>query len=520
VRISSKRLPRWFVAIVVLGTVGRLGAQPKSEEEWKQLAEKGSAEEKRRLAQSYDSVLRAFWVSVPISDGEAAKWYSKAADQGDTASMTSLASMYLTGRGVEKSLDKRIQLLRRAAQLGDVWAMSSLASDYFGGSNGLAEDRVMGYALMDVQVREVRCVVTNRNREVEEAQTAASVSEADTAVPDYVLRSSPEVRDKWLEVRKERIEELKKNIDHQKGNFGSARKELDLWVGIRATFRKLVTESALASATKLADQLEGDLKDSFHSACLAPEGLGSVSSQRAHSAMSGTSESASVAIERIRTARYAPMPEPKVFPGASGTSLAVENRTNLVINLYLKGPTTHSLNMAPSSSATLTLTAGRYEVAAEIPDSSTVPFYAEQTFNAETNYQQVFLMSESKAGAKPPALPPITGSRPIAPAPAQESLESAQQTGTPSDSQQVFDAIDGQVSVSRAGVQFRNLHKPKDSFTLTCAEILIAAPGTAITSALKKNVVYIKTSARFYTFQVPGDPATLTRAMKNACPSR
>ena len=74
--IPSRRLPRWFVAIVVLGTVGRLGAQPKSEEEWKQLAEKGSAGAKFLLATAYDSEgpLNSRWgISVSKNDSEAAR---------------------------------------------------------------------------------------------------------------------------------------------------------------------------------------------------------------------------------------------------------------------------------------------------------------------------------------------------------------------------------------------------------------------------------------------------------------
>jgi hypothetical protein len=400
--IPSRRLPRWFVAIVVLGTVGRLGAQPKSEEEWKQLAEKGSAGAKFLLATAYDSEgpLNSRWgISVSKNDSEAARWYSKAASQGDIASMVILAEMYFEGRGVEKSQDsqdKRIQLLWRAGRRGHTGAMSILSGDYSVGMNGLPRDIVTAYALSDVTIRENRCEVTNRSKEIEEAQAAASVNAADSAVPDSVLKSPLELRDKWLEVRKERIEELKEDIEFKTKQLGSDRKILEADVSIRASMRRLHTESSLAAATKLADQMENDLRDSFHSACLAPETPGSVSGQHPQSTMSGSSETASMATERIRSSRYAPMPEPKALPDASGTTFTVENKTKLPISVYLNGSTSRALTVLPSSSASATITPGRYQIAAEIPNSGVTPFYGEQTFNAGTKYQQVFLMSEAR----------------------------------------------------------------------------------------------------------------------------
>jgi hypothetical protein len=62
--------------------------------------------------------------------------------------------------------------------------------------------------------------------------------------------------------------------------------------------------------------------------------------------------------------------------------------------------------------------------------------------------------------------------------PAKISTKQGEQK--PPDSPQVFDAIDGPVPLSSAGVQFRNLHKPKDGFTLTCSQILLAAPAAEL----------------------------------------
>jgi hypothetical protein len=345
----------------------------------------------------------------------------------------------------------------------------------------------------------------------------------------------------------------------------------------------------------------------------------------------------SAAIERIRGARHASMPDEKCSSGESGTTLTVENGTNLLIRYLLKGPTSQAVTVEPSLSIKVTLTPGTYQVAAEIPNSSMMPFYGERTFNAGTQCRQLFYMSGGGAATVPtpaasqtsgvrsdavenepttrtaggkdtftfdvrytpsamslyksglltisrkgfdlkrmdkgglrdefscpcseleqikggfwgldgsfliktkdrnirlyggitrdelagaiqqacslpaPAPPPTTGSRPIAPQVVQQSVESAQQVKAPSDSPQVFDAIDGQVSVSSAGIQFRNLHKPKDSFTLTCAEVLNVTPVSQI------KVIKIRTAARDYFFRIRGDPTIVIDAMKDACATR
>jgi TPR repeat protein len=101
------------------------------------------------------------------------------------------------------------------------------------------------------------------------------------------------------------------------------------------------------------------------------------------------------AIERIRASRYARLPDPTSLLGGSGTTLTIENRTKFAVNVYLKGATIQSLTIAPSLSLVVNLVPGRYQVAAEIPDSATVPLFNELTLNAGTQYRQLFYMSES-----------------------------------------------------------------------------------------------------------------------------
>ncbi len=55
---------------------------------------------------------------VPKDFSEAAKWYRKAADQGDAAAQLSLAKMYALGNGVPKDVSESISLVRKAAEQG------------------------------------------------------------------------------------------------------------------------------------------------------------------------------------------------------------------------------------------------------------------------------------------------------------------------------------------------------------------------------------------------------------------
>ena len=57
---------------------------------------------------------------------EAAKWFRKAAEQGDADAKTLLAMMYYAGHGVDKDIDKAIELYQQAARQGDVTAKEIL----------------------------------------------------------------------------------------------------------------------------------------------------------------------------------------------------------------------------------------------------------------------------------------------------------------------------------------------------------------------------------------------------------
>ena len=65
-------------------------------------------------------------MGVPQSDQEAARWYLKAANQGDAGAQTIVGMMYMQGQGVEKDEVQAKSWLRKAVAQGDTTAQRQL----------------------------------------------------------------------------------------------------------------------------------------------------------------------------------------------------------------------------------------------------------------------------------------------------------------------------------------------------------------------------------------------------------
>jgi TPR repeat protein len=70
---------------------------------------------------------------------EAAVWFSKAAEQGDSAGMYALAECHLFGKGVPRHPRRAVELLTAASALNNPWAMNLLGDIYRKGVTGLVE---------------------------------------------------------------------------------------------------------------------------------------------------------------------------------------------------------------------------------------------------------------------------------------------------------------------------------------------------------------------------------------------
>lgn len=80
---------------------------------YRKAAEQGNADAQNRLGVRYD---RGEGVSKDVK--EAAKWYAKSAAQGHPKAQCNLALDYKTGKGVEKDLKKAVELFYNSAIQG------------------------------------------------------------------------------------------------------------------------------------------------------------------------------------------------------------------------------------------------------------------------------------------------------------------------------------------------------------------------------------------------------------------
>jgi uncharacterized protein len=106
------------------------------------LAEAGDVSAQSNLGWLYDGM---------ISDrlAESAKWYRRAAEQGDATSQNNLGSKYLLGRGVLKDYGEALLWFRKSAKQGFAPAQGHLCLMYADGL-GTPVDNVKAYAWCNI----------------------------------------------------------------------------------------------------------------------------------------------------------------------------------------------------------------------------------------------------------------------------------------------------------------------------------------------------------------------------------
>jgi TPR repeat protein len=88
---------------------------------------------------------------MPKDLEQAAAWYRKAADQGNTDAQFNLGAMYEHGIGMPVNYAQAARWYRPAAESGDLDALSNLGVLYETG-RGVQQDKVLALALYNVSV--------------------------------------------------------------------------------------------------------------------------------------------------------------------------------------------------------------------------------------------------------------------------------------------------------------------------------------------------------------------------------
>ena len=107
-----------------------------------------AAEQGHEIAQSNLGFLLGYMylngMGVPKNPDEAVKWYTKAADGGNSFAQNSLGNIYIDGKDVPKNPEQAIKYYTMAAEQGNVYSQTALAVMYHQG-DGVDQDYVQAF---------------------------------------------------------------------------------------------------------------------------------------------------------------------------------------------------------------------------------------------------------------------------------------------------------------------------------------------------------------------------------------
>jgi hypothetical protein len=111
---------------------------------FRKAADQGDAMAQNNLGVMYD-----LGQGVPKDDREAFKWYQKAANQGYAQAQYNLGLRYSKGQGVKQDFKEAVKWYQKSADQGDAMAQSQLGFKYYFGE-GVLEDYVAAYAWWNI----------------------------------------------------------------------------------------------------------------------------------------------------------------------------------------------------------------------------------------------------------------------------------------------------------------------------------------------------------------------------------
>jgi len=114
---------------------------------------------------------------VSPSSTEAAKWFLKAAEQGDVVAQNNIAKLYADGNGVAKNEAEAAKWYRRAAEQGYVYSEYTFAAILWNG-NGVSKDYVQAYKWMNLALAQGSEIAKQYLPIIESEMTPEQIAEA------------------------------------------------------------------------------------------------------------------------------------------------------------------------------------------------------------------------------------------------------------------------------------------------------------------------------------------------------
>lgn len=128
-----------------------------------------------------------------------------------------------------------------------------------------------------------------------------------------------------------------------------------------------------------------------------PENRSQMGSSAAHPSDGADAEATLRAIDRILTGPHETMPPAesrRSFDG--GTSIHIDNGTSYEVHVYLAGPINRNVRVAPRGGSTISVTPGRYLVAADVRDSGILPCYGVQNYAVGLQYTERLVVGNAR----------------------------------------------------------------------------------------------------------------------------
>ena len=119
---------------------------------------------------------------------EAFKWYQKAADQGVAMAQSNLGAMYDRGEGVEQDFKEAAKWYQKAADQGDANGQSNLGAMYYRG-RGVEQNYVTAYAWWNIAATNDHQNAKNNKSVAAKKMTPAQIAEAEELVKEMVKKN-------------------------------------------------------------------------------------------------------------------------------------------------------------------------------------------------------------------------------------------------------------------------------------------------------------------------------------------
>jgi len=127
--------------------------------------------------------------ALPRDLKEAAKWYRKAAEQGDEYAQHNLGFLYRTGQGVLEDDKEAVKWYRKAAEQGHAKAQGGLGVMYQYGE-GVLEDDVTAYAWYNIAAANGQAIAPARNKRIiAKKMTAEQIAKAEQLSREMIKKN-------------------------------------------------------------------------------------------------------------------------------------------------------------------------------------------------------------------------------------------------------------------------------------------------------------------------------------------